>query len=265
MTFNRTSILALAAAAAVFAGCATTGGHSPLQRADLKAAEELIRKIEAANASLPSSFTAKIAVNATVNGRVFKTGGTASFIKEPRAIKVLLQEQIFRTVFADMLYRDDLLKIYVPIDKTLYIREKNQVETGAASLELNPEFVSLTALGRIPLISGYTVTKSYTSEGNNPAEQVIVIENDSYYESIALRNGLTEKVRILAKKGGDKFEAHFEKPVEDASFVFYQKISAFSENSSNRFELSYSKMAFNAPIDAKTFIINVPEGTKTVK
>lgn len=265
MTLNRTLFFALAAAAAVFAGCATTGSRSPLQRSDLKTAEELIRKIEAANASLPSSFTAKISVNATVNGRVFKTGGTASFIKEPRAIKVLLQEQIFRTVFADMLYRDDMLRIYVPLDKTLYVREKKQSEAGAASLELNPEFVSMTALGRIPLISGYTVTKSYSSEGNDPAEQIIVIENDSYYESIAMRNGLTEKVRILSKKGGDKFEAHFEEPVKDAPFVFYQKISAFSENSSNRFELSYSRMAFNAPIDAKTFTITVPEGTKTVK
>ena len=264
MNMNRHLII-LSAAAALLFGCATTEIRPPMEKADLRAAQELVKKIEAGNKALPSSFTAKISVSATVNGRSFKSGGTASYVRTPASIKVTLQDPIFRSTFADILYQSDVLKVYVPIDKSLYIREKDTSVENAASLELDPDFVSMTALGRIPLISGYSVTKSYVSQDKAKPEQVIVLENDSFYQSISLKDGTPDKVRILAKQGGDKFEAHFEKPIRNGDILFYQKVVAFSESSGNRFELSYSKLSFDAVIDPKTFMINVPDGTKIVK
>ena len=263
MKMNR-SLIALPAAAVVLFGCATSV-PTPMGKTDLREAQDLIRKIEEGNNSLPSSFTAKISVSATVNGRSFKTGGTASYVKNPASIRVILQDLIFRSTFADILYQSDTLKVYVPIEKSLYVRQKDAADENAASLELNPEFVTMTALGRIPLIKGYSVTKSYASLDRTKPGQVIVLENDSFYQSISMKDGIPDKVRIIAKKGGDKFEAHFEQPVRNGQIFFYQKIEAFSENSGNRFELSYSKLSFDAAIDPKMFTISVPEGTKVVK
>ena len=257
-------LIAASASIVILFGCATAP-RTPMEKTDLSAAQEIIRKIEEGNKALPSSFTAKISVNATINGRSFKTGGTALYLKNPASLKVTLQDLIFRSTFADILYQADVLKVYVPIDKSLYVREKDSVSETTASLELNPEFVSMTALGRIPLISGYAVTKSYSSQDKVKPEQIIVLENSSFYQSISVKEGIPDKVRILAKQGGDKFEAHFEEPVRNGHIVFYQKIVAFSERSGNRFELSYSKLSFDTAIDPKVFTLNVPEGTKLVK
>jgi hypothetical protein len=266
MKQNKTALFIIMLVSVITAGCASTDSRfSQIKQADIRDAEKLLKKIEILNETLPKTFTAKISVNAAIEGRSFKTGGTISFAKDPKSIKITMLDLIFRSIFAELLYQSDTLKFFMPLEKTLYVREKNPSGETAANLELNPEFVSMTALGRIPLISGYTVTKSYTAGEAASAEQIIVLENDSFYESIAARDGIPSKVRILSKKGGDKFEAHFDEPVKDGQVLFYKKISAFSENSGNKFDITYSSIVFNAPIDAKVFTINVPQGTKIVK
>ena len=266
MKQNKTALIIIMFVCAIMAGCASADTRfSQMKKTDIRDAEALLKKIEVLNDALPATFTAKISVNAAIEGRSFKTGGTIAFTKEPKAIKITMLDLIFRSTFAEMLYQSDTLKLFMPLEKTLYVREKNPSGETAANLELNPEFVSMTALGRIPLISGYSVTKAYVSGEAAAAEQIIVLENDSFYESIAARDGIPSKVRILSKKGGDKFEAHFDEPVKDGPALLYKKVSAFSENSGNKFEIVYSKIVFNAAIDAKVFTIQVPQGTKIVK
>lgn len=254
-------------AVAIICGCVSGEGNVQLKKTDLRDAEDILKQIESVNRSLPASLTAKISVVSKVSGRSFRTSGSINYTAKPELIKVTMIDLIFRSTVAEILLESGILKIYVPIDKALYIREKNTDGLAAASLEINPDFVSQTALGRIPMIAGYSVTKSYASEkkGTEPASNVIVLENDSYFESISVKDGLPDKVRILSKRGSDKFEAHYSEPVKQGEILFYKKIKAFSENTGNSFEIEYSGLVFNVPIDSGVFTLTIPKGTKIVR
>jgi hypothetical protein len=248
--------------------CTSVEPRVQLKKADMHDAQDIIKTINDQNNSLPSTFTSKISVNAVINGRALKTGGDIYYISKPETIKVTLTDLIFRSVIAELLFADDLLKIYLPIDKTLYLREKKANMAVTATLEISPDFISQTALGRIPLIPDFSVTKSYVSDepGDKASlSRIIVLENDLFYESISTKSGFPDKVRILAKTGGDKFEVHYEKPLKEGSAFFYRKISAFSEGTGNKFEVEYNDIKINDPIDKNIFTVSIPQGTKVVK
>ncbi|MGL4368661.1 MAG: hypothetical protein ACRCUT_03175, partial [Spirochaetota bacterium] len=148
-------------------------------------------------------------------------------------------------------------------EQSVYIRTADQQQAATASLEINPSFISQTALGRIPLINDYKITKSYSGTEQDSASKIIILENSSYYESISVKNGIPDKVKILSKNGVDAFEVHYSDPTVSEECIFFRKVSAFSENTDNRFEIEYTDIKMNSPIDRdRIFRIDIPRGTK---
>ena len=259
----------LLCASVLITGCATAQkDYGTLKPGDLREAQEILKKIEFINSNLPESFTSRIAVKSTINGKSFSIAGNVYYASNPVAIKVMLNDLIFKSPVVEILLQADQLKIFMPIEQSVYIRNPDPERDTTASLEINTQFLSQTALGRIPLITGYTVTKSFIEEeqGKITGKRVVVLENKMYYESISVKNGIPDKVRILAKNGVDTFEVHFENPSQNDNVILYKNVSAFSENTGNNFSIEYIDLKLNAPFDRnKIFHIEIPRGTKVIQ
>ena len=258
---NTAKVIFAACAAAFMIQCASAPDTAEaMKKSDLSGADAVVAQVEKNNGSLPDSFISRITVKSSINGRSFKSSGTAWFASKPQSIKVQLSDLIFKTPLAEILLQEDQLRIYLPIEKTVYIRSAS-ADGSEASLEVNPFFMSRTALGRVPLISGYRITRFY--QGESAGSKVIVLENDMYYESIALKDGIPGKVKILSKSGTDTYEVHYSDPVISGGSVFFRKIYAFSESSGNSLEIEYTDLNIGAAIDRdKIFRIDIPRGTK---
>jgi len=262
-------ILLLVTALVLAAGC-TSGqkASGTFKSGDIREAQEILKKIESINSTAPDTFTSRIAVKCSINGKAFSIAGNVFYASEPLAIKVMLNDLIFKSPVVEILLESDQLKIYMPIDQSVYIRKPDPARDTTASLEINPQFVSQTALGRIPLISGYTVTKSFIEEeqGKSTGTRIVVIENDLFYESISVKNGIPDKVKILSKNGVDKFEVRYDNPSQLGDILFYKKVSAFSENTGNTFSIEYTDLKLNASFDrGKVFRIDIPRGVKIIQ
>jgi hypothetical protein len=231
---------------------------------DIREGEKYLSLVKSMNERVPAAFSADITLNASIERKSFKAAGSLFCAHEPLSVKIRLNDLIFKSPFAEILLVDDVLKIFVPVDKAVYVR-RSSTSVSYRSLEIDPAFVSATALGKIPLLKNGAVSRSYQSEDGNDVK-VVVFENENYYESIFFQKELPGKVLIIAKTDGSKYEIRFSNPVVIDGYTFYGKINATSSLSGDSFTITYKNIKINPVFDRlKIFSINIPGGTKVVE
>ncbi len=222
-------------------------------------AEKYIEIINQINEKIPPSFTTYISLNAYVNKVKYNVQGRAYFNNNPRKIKTKLNDLIFKSPMLDMLINNNIVKIFVPADGILYVRNINKARFKRNLLENNYKLITAAVLGRIPLIENYKINKIIT-KGKN---KFLLIENENYFETISFSNNLPNKILIMRKDKKDKVEIYYYKPFKIKGYTFFKKIRALSRTTGHRCTVYYGKITPGENLKYKNrFYLKVPKGTK---
>jgi hypothetical protein len=245
------------------AACQTTATSTKeIKDPKLKHASQLLENIEERNSKIPAKLLAYITVRALVDKTNYNATGTLYFTQNPRKIKVKLKDIIFKSPVLQLLLKENIVQIYSPAEETLYVRKQNELEQ-ERNYEINPGFITTIGMGRIPILSDYTITKMLHAQKSKKKEEYIILENDLFYETISFRNAVPNKIMIVNKKNKHKLEIYYHKPFVTKGFMFYRRIKGYSAHTGNRFTITYNKIKTNAVFNEEsTFMLKVPRNVK---
>jgi hypothetical protein len=252
----------------LFLGCLsdTSSIKKEMVQDDLKDAERYLQIVQTNNQKRPAYISADISITASIKGKTFKSVGTLNYTISPQTLRAKLVDAIFRSIMADMFLENGVLKMYVPVDNTVYIRHSDM--DISESIEIDPRIISSTALSIIPLISDAKPIRLYRESTNSKdsIQRIVVLENSIYYESLFFTGDLPEKILLISKTNGEKTEIHYKNPVLNDGITFYTLVNISSEKSGNSAEISFSNLKLNEPFDRnRVFNFIVPKGTKIIE
>jgi hypothetical protein len=252
----------------LFLGCLTdtSSVKKEMVQDDLRDAERYVQIVLSNNQRRHEYISADLSIKASVKGKSFKTVGTLNYTFTPQTLRARFIDAIFRSVMADLFLENSVLKMYVPVDNTLYIRHSN--ENISENIEIDPRIISSTALSIIPLIPNAKPTRLYreSATGKDPVQRILVLENSNYYESLFFSGDLPEKILLISKTNGEKTEIHYKNPALKDGITLFTQVNVSSEMSGNSAEISFSNLKLNEPFDRnRVFSFTVPKGTKIIE
>lgn len=267
------SFYSIAIVAVLCAGCAarSTEGTVLQLSEERDKAVELIRKIEQANSETPRIFSAKFVIEgASPKNKKFKTLGEIACDRSAELFKVTFVDSIFKSPMAVVGRDGNKLKVYMPVEKTLYeddvqfINLKNYIDV---NIEFG--FISAVATWQVPLLKNYKIKQSVlqkTSGAGKEEENYIVLENDFYFETISIKNDIPNKIMIINKSNKEKAEFYFENPERKNNMLYFNTIRYISAQRGERISVKFSSVSANPPlIKERDFSLKVPPNTKTVR
>lgn len=230
---------------------------------------ELLKKIREINNASPDSFTADLYLYGNYNRKQFKATGAIEFSKEPGKMKITFFDSIFRTILTTIIQDGETIKLFFPVENAVYIDSIKKIELkNYADINLDYNFMAELATGRIPVIKDYSVKNALAKGENgqgNESEVYIILENNEYYETIAFKKNIPDKILIQNKKSKEKTEILLESPLNDNDIIFFRSIRFILAGSDTRITVEYSNIKFNINIDSKKITkIDLPKGCKII-
>ncbi len=264
-----------------YAGCAAknTEGTSLLRGDEKNVANELIPIIERANSEVPQSFSAKFVIEGvSVKNKKFKTLGEIACDRRSELMKVSFVDSIFKSSMAIVAMEGKKIKVYMPVEKTLFeddarfINLKNYID-----VNLSFDVLYSVVTWRVPIINNYSVKQSVVKKpvgmGKNNAdnsdkneENYIVLENDSFFETISIKNNLPNKIMLINKATKEKSEFYFENPEKKNNVLYFNTIRYISAQRGERISVKFSAIASDVQfVKDKDFTLKTPNTTKIVR
>ncbi|HPB81053.1 MAG TPA: hypothetical protein PK200_03325 [Spirochaetota bacterium] len=242
-------------------------------KSDDTRARDYLQKIDVINSKSPQSFRAQFVVDGSLeNKRKFKSIGSCVYSKAHEKFKMVFIDSVFRSPLATVLQEGRVLKIYLPVEKKLYVDHADKIRLKDYSgIDIDYRFISSLAMGMIPLIDDYSIKQGLKYRKENKREEsdyFIILENDSLFETISLKNDIPNKILLVNKKTLEKMEFYLENPEShgDGGSLYYKQIRFLSVKKGERINLRFTGIQHNARInDQQDFRINMPGNVKSIR
>lgn len=226
-----------------------------------KEVDNLLNIIKNLNQNIPKTIKTNISLNATMNKNSYNAEGTAYYINKPQKLKIKLSDLVFKSPMLEVLQKDNTIKVYNPVNETLYTRNTNNL-LKTNLLENNINFIINFSLGKISLIKNYQVKKLVTK---SKREQYLLLENNKYYQTISFKNNMPNKVLFINKQNKEKLEIFFYNKTKIGNYSFFKKIKAFAQKSRNRLTINFYRIKTDIKLNEKNiFRLKVPKGVKNI-
>ena len=117
--------------------------------------------------------------------------------------------------------------------------------------------------GNIPLLINYRIKEGIKTEKNST---YLVVENDSFYETISFKNNIADKMLFIKKTTGEKIEVYLDKRIKAGDSHYYSKIRFVSETSDMKISLEINRIRFNVPVKVKSVnSFKLPKNVKLIQ
>lgn len=232
-------------------------------------AQLLLSEIMAVNSNSPQAYTARLSAEGSAGKKKFNVTGEIVYNKTPRMMRVTLLDAIFRSVLTVLIQDNDALKLYFPMEKSLYLDSASTISIqDYATVALDFKILYPLAVGQIPLIENYSIKRGLAANSpkhNGDCTSFLILENDSYFETISFSDGIPDKILLLKKNGGIKTELYLEKPLRQGNALVYRKIRLILPSSGERMQFTLSGIQFNQAVDpGKVFFLELARGVKII-
>lgn len=251
---NRARIIILSLAF-VMAGlrCASDSvvAEKPLGPAGAEDLKKLLARVIDINRNSAESYTAGFTGEGILNKKKVLFMGTALFNKNPRMMKYNFLDTIFKSPITTLAQDGERLKIYFPVDQSLYLDNTRTIQL-KNYLKIDADFQTLYpfAAGQIPLIRDYAIRRGLEYE-KDPGVQhsYLILENGDFYQTIAFKGDIPDKLLFLRKDTKQKLEVYLEMPYTSGNTVFYRRLRFSLLPSGDRFSLDFKDIVLNKPVD----------------
>jgi hypothetical protein len=248
----RTLILSLAFVMAGFR-CASDSvvAEKPLEPAGAEDSKKLLARVIFINRNSAESYTAGFTGEALLNKKKVLFMGTALFNKNPRMMKYNFLDTIFKSPITTLVQDGEKLKIYFPVDQSLYLDNTRTIQL-KNYLKIDADFQTLYpfAAGQIPFIKDYAIRRGLEHEKDSGVEhRYLILENGDFYQTVAFKGDIPDKLLFLRKDTKQKIEVYLEKPYTSGNTVFYQSLRVTLLPSGDRLSIDFKDIVLNKPMD----------------
>ncbi|HNV48730.1 MAG TPA: hypothetical protein PLE73_06320 [Spirochaetota bacterium] len=260
--------VAAAVAVVCMAGCASGNRAADDQRASLgdAAVKALVQRVRDLNAGAPDRFVASFTVEGTMHNRKnFKSLGSAMFLRDPLRMKVIFTDLIFKSPISMLVRNGDELRFYFPAERKLVIDSAAKIDLNRyIEIDVDFLFLSQIASGRVGTIENFKASGGADATGDPKAAGTtyLILENDRFYQTIAFRNNLPEKILLVRKSNNHRFEFHFEAPAYQNNRFTCRSIRFISLARKDVIRLTFNRINYNVAIDPDG-VTDIPMDRKT--
>ena len=229
------------------------------------AVRDMVDSLTAVNKKSPLSYAADFSVDGTIGDKTYKLMGSAQFSRKLRAMYIAFQDFIFRSPITTVFQDGDIIRIYYPAQKRLFVDNCKTIDLanyGGVSVNFDLLYGVLT--GVMPLIPDYTVKQGLTA--NTGKESILILENARYYETISFTGNSPDKIKLINKTTGDKYEVYMKKQIVQGDSHFFANLTIVSENTRIRLDIRFQRISLNTPVKVKTIQdARLPENVKIIQ
>ena len=270
MSVKKISISAAALLLLLPAGCVRTSLRDDdvagqYQKTGKETIRDMVNTISTINTGLPESYSAEFSIDGVSGVKHFKSLGSAQFNRKERAMYVSFTDFIFKSPVMVLMMDGDLVRIYYPAEKRLFVDNVNTIDMANYSGPgIDFDLLHDLATGTFPLIKNYSVKQGYRAvEGTGT---MLIIENAKYYETISFKGKVPDKILLMNKRTREKTEVYVKKVLADRGSRFFGTILLVADQGRLRLELNFSNIKLNAPVRVKTFRdMRLPGDIKIIK
>ncbi len=239
------------------AGCAGKGvkieevAPGQYHPADGTAVRAMIDVVASLAKKSPASYSADFNVDGSTGAKKYRLLGSAQFNRDGRLLHVAFKDFIFKSTVSMFFQEGNVIRVYYPVEKKMFVDDARTFDLanyGGTSLDYG--MIYDIATGTFPLIKGYRVKEGLASNSGNSS--MLILENSSYNETISFKDGVPDKILLINRKTGEKFEVHLKKIVTRGDSVFFSNIMVISGGSGLRLEINFNRVDLNTPVKVKT-------------
>ncbi|HON77129.1 MAG TPA: hypothetical protein PK544_01440 [Spirochaetota bacterium] len=259
----------------IVSGCGSTPvlPDGTYVKSDDTRSRSYLERISSINSNAPQSFKAQFVVYGNLeNKRKFKSIGNCVYSRELEKFKMMFIDSVFRSPLTTVLQEGKVVKIYLPVEKKLYVDNADKISLkNYSGVDIDYRFISSLAKGMIPLIDNYTIKQGLQYRKENKQKEsdfFIILENDNLFETVSIKNDIPNKILLVNKKTLEKMEFYLENPVSygDKGSLYYKQIRFLSVKKGVRVNLKFTGISHNAKVNARRdFRMNMPRNVSTIR
>jgi hypothetical protein len=227
------------------------------KEADNKNTAYLLNLVEKCGDKSPRTVNANFDIEGHSESKSFKASGNLRFNANSRKVRIIFHDAVFKSPITEIIQDEDIIKIFFPFDKILYIDNVKTINLRSySSLELDFNLVSCLSYGRIPVIKNFSVVKGLESGAGSGSSdnKFIILENNDYYETISFKLDTVDKILWMNKDTRKKIEVYFDKPVGGEDILFYKSVRIFSLKNDFKITINFNDIKFNIPVDVENML-----------
>ncbi|MBN2080014.1 MAG: hypothetical protein JW838_13690 [Spirochaetes bacterium] len=221
--------------------------YHPSQKETLRG---MLDTVKGFDSKAPLSIEADFIIDGAQRAKRFRMTGTLHYDRSARAMYVTFFDYIFRTSVLVFLADGNELRLYYPVDKKLFIESMKGIDLGDyGGPAMSMDIILALASGNIPLVSGYRVKQGL--EENNGNGTMLFLENHRYYQTVSFRDGLPDKMLIINRENGERFEIYFKKRVNGSDVSYTTHMVLVASTTGLRIDLRLRNVRTNGPVAVK--------------
>ncbi|MFH0976590.1 MAG: hypothetical protein V1874_12480 [Spirochaetota bacterium] len=236
--------------------------------ADKKDTAYLLKLIEKANTDCTRALDANFDIEGHSGKQKFKASGNIQFNDNPRKVKIVFHDAVFKTPITEIIQDGYEIKFYFPFDKILYNDNIKTINLkNYTNFDIDFDLVSDLSTGKIPLIKNYSIVKGLEHEdaSGNENNKLIIINNKEYYETISFMREIPDKILWMNKTTKEKIEVYLYDPLKRDKLLFYKTIKIVSLSSDLKITIRFNSIKFNLPANPENIVkIKLAKDTKVI-
>jgi hypothetical protein len=211
----------------------------------------MVDGITAVNKKSPLSYAADFTVDGTIGDKTYKLMGSVQFNRKLKAMYIAFLDFIFRSPITLVFQEGDIIRIYYPAQKKLFVDNFKTIDlANYGGVSVNFDFLYGILTGVMPLIPDYSVKQSLAS--NDGKESILILENSRYYETISFIGNSPEKIKMINKISGDKYEVYMKNPIVQGDSHFFANMTVVSQSTPLRLDIRFQRIRLNTTVKVKT-------------
>ncbi|MCX7678639.1 MAG: hypothetical protein N2316_05420 [Spirochaetes bacterium] len=233
--------------------------------------DALLLNIKQQNDQMPKVYRAQFVIDGVFpKKKKFKAMGTIACDIDAGLMKITFVDSVFKSTIALVVQEKEKIKIFMPAEKTLFeddirfINVKNYID-----VNLNVKILSEVIRWRVPFIDNFIIASAVfpnTGKTKFQDEKFIVLENDLFFETISLTNGIANRIMITDKNNKEKIEFYFENLQKKEGALYFDTIRYVSPHRGERMVARFFDVATNVQfLPQKEFSFNIPKNVKVIK
>ncbi len=250
----------------IFYSCASSekrGGEFSGNPEDLKRSKTLLAIIAGINKGAPQSIQSSFALTGRKGGKKFSFDGRLRY--DAKGVEnIFLKDYIFKSPLVNYYRIKDQLYFHFVPEKKIYIDSCKTIELFRyTGVRTDFNFLHDIAVGHIPLLPKYSIKKSVNMGGDR---SVVILEDDSFYESIFFKNNVPDKLLLVHKKTGEKSEVYFKSVMRKGNLFFAKKLLVILPGKSLRLKVRFFSTRLNKGSGAFKFKSSgIKRGIRVIK
>lgn len=241
-------------------GCARPAvrEETSLVRSDEARTRMLLNTVRNINRNAPDSLSSRFSVEGISGKKRFGSLGELIFNKNPRLMRILLVDTVFKSPLTTIVQEGDGLTLYFPGDKSLFLDSVRSMKIkNYTNLDIDLKLLYPLIIGQIPLLENYSVKHGLSKEeGRDTGKQgsFLILENSEFFETISFINDVPDKILFLRKDMRWKIELYLERATKADGVLYYKRIRLNLVSSGDKLSFSFNEVVFNQPVDARAVL-----------